>query len=121
MRVSTERNTMASLNLEKFIRNSENEQIEVEGFTLEFSPEELPEILKSSIPFIKMVTDHNSHEWDKLCGEINEARRNLAEAERARDAAQARAEANERRAERLKAENDELKEEKIKTYDGIVR
>lgn len=110
---------MASLNLEKFIRNSTDEQIEVEGFTLDFSPEELPEILKAGIPFIKMVADHNDHEFDKLCNEINEVKSKLIEAERTSRVAEARAEAAEKKATAKQKELEELRAEFLGTPNKI--
>lgn len=76
---------MAELNLEKFIGNSmEGESISIEGVSLKFNPEELPEILKGALPYMKMikdsVSDHNGRELEKLCADYNEQTSKLSEA-----------------------------------------
>ena len=76
---------MAKLNLDEFLGNSsEGENISIKGVSLEFEPNELPEILKGALPYMKMikdsVSDHNGRELEKLCSDYNEQGTRLSEA-----------------------------------------
>jgi len=76
---------MARLNLDEFLGNSsEGESISIKGVSLEFEPEELPEILKGALPHMKMIKDsvseHNGRELEKLCSDYNEQTSKLSEA-----------------------------------------
>lgn len=76
---------MAKINLNKFVGTLKNEQYELEGFELEFSPDEIPAILKAAMPILGMVKDTNEKginaEMGKLCDEVNELRRKLSDVE----------------------------------------
>jgi polyhydroxyalkanoate synthesis regulator phasin len=76
---------MARLNLDEFLGNSsEGENISIKGVSLEFESNELPEIMKGLLPFMKMVkdsvADHNGRELEKLCSDYNERGKQLSEA-----------------------------------------
>ena len=102
----------------------EGENISIEGVSLKFNPEELPEILKGALPYMKMikdsVSDHNGRELEKLCSDYNEQGKQLSEA---------RAENSELKAEinKLKFEVSQLtaklefEEKKLKHRDEEIK
>ena len=108
---------MATLNfnceaLEK--RMNEGMNISVSGLSLsvEIEINELPDLIKempSVISSISNATEKaNSHEWEKICSEVNEAKDKLRESERDKKAVEAKAEMAEKRAQRLSEEIHEL-------------
>lgn len=121
---------MAKLNLNKFAGMFRSENFEVEGFSIEFAPEELPAILKAAMPIINMVKEAadsaNARETENLCNKLNDANEKLHEAVLRANGFEQKNEFLEKKCERLiddkealKKENSELRKENEARKAGL--
>lgn len=101
--------------LDKLEQRLQERNIAVEGCELEieFELSELPGIIKEIPTVINSISTaaekSDSREWEKLCRELGDVKDKLCESDRNTRAAEARAEAAERKAQRKQDEVEELR------------